>query len=135
MSQYQSKGAMNILQDSQISIFNVFDFLFHYPIITKFLTAASAWGGGWNVMVKLITWVLYMFLLWVPLCLVFRYLTFFGASIVRLVTNKGGKKGLTTNISYVAIYIALIPLVYIPFVFPYFGYFTGKSLLVWLKVI
>ena len=135
MSDYRQKGAMNILQDTQLSIWNAFDFIFHYPIITRFLTAATAWGGKWNIMVKLAVWIFYLIVLWVPLCLGWRYMTFFFASIFRLITNKGGRKGLWTSVGYVGIYLALIPLVYIPFVFPYFGYVTAETILEYLKII
>lgn len=135
MAQHQTKGAMNILQDNQLSIYNVLDFVVHYPIVTRLLTVFTAWGGKWNIMVKMIVWVTYLFLLWVPLCLGWRYATFFSASIVRLLTNKGGRKGLPINLFYVGAYIVIFWLVYIPYVLPYFGYHTGETVLEFLKVI
>lgn len=130
-------GAYNIIQDSQISLANMFDFLYHYKIITQLLTFCAGWGGGGLVSmgIKIITWLIYLGFLWVPLCLIWRFATFFIAAIIRLFSNRGGKKSLVTNITYVAVYSALIPLVYIPFIFPLFGYVTYTTLLESLKII
>jgi hypothetical protein len=135
MSDPKRINEMDILEKEQISAYRVLDFLYHYEWTQRLILAGSQWGGSWNPLVKLIVWCLYMFFLWVPLCLGYRFCVFFGCSIIRLLTNKGGEKGFKVNIFYVTTYVVIIFLVYIPILIPTYWKVSSTTFLEWLKVI
>jgi len=135
MSDPKRINEKELLEKEQISPYGVLDFLFHYEWTHKMMVTFTGWGGNWNPMVKLGMWTFYMFILWVPLCLGWRYLAFFTCSVIRLVTNKGGQRGLPVTLFYIGTYISIFFLVYIPIIIPTYWNISSTTFLEWLKVI
>jgi hypothetical protein len=129
------KGAKNLWEDSQISYLDSWNFIFHYKWMSDLLRSATTWGGKWQPIVKVGIYIFYYVMLWVPVCLFWRYSTFLSAIIGRIVLSKGGKAGMKVNFMIFFSYIFILWVIYIPFVFPYFGYFNATTLLEMLKII
>lgn len=135
MSQ-QYKTARRLIEDSQLSIFSIFDWMVPYQKIWQATLACAALSPRFSFFLKIIFVFIFIAFIWPLTNGLWRFGTFYIASWFRLLLGKGGSKGFPINLTYVLFYSAWIWGIIVPFVLPYFGgYVTYETVLEWLKVI
>ncbi|MCW5156351.1 hypothetical protein [Burkholderia cenocepacia] len=142
----ESPGAKNIIEDSAISWLAPFYFITPYRWLWTFVSRVGAWSGSIcghsaggkfaGFILQIIMILIVMAFIMIPVCLYWRFATFWVASIIRLVRGVGGKQGLTQNLSFVGFYFFVFAFVYVPWVIPWtFGYISWDSILQRLNII
>lgn len=147
------KGATEIMNDEALSFVSILNFLWPYDwvfstgraIIVNMGQICGKHGSNFiGVMVKLITFLMFMYFLWVPLNVFLRFGMFWFASGYRIWNSKGshasrkinGKQRQNlTNWGFFSTYTFLFIFVYIPIIIPtYFNYLDYSTVLRWLKI-
>jgi len=142
----ESPGAKNILEDSAISWLAPFYFVTPYRWLWSFVSKVGAFSGSLchhkdggklvGFVIQIFMILLVMAFIMIPVCLYWRFATFWGASIIRLFRGVGGKQGLTQNIYFVSFFAFVFAFVYVPWVIPWtFGYVSWDSILQWLNIV
>lgn len=142
MAQNNTIGARDIMESEALSGTAVLDFLWPYQTIKSLSNSIiTAMGGifksGWaNVMVKFILWLMFMFLLWVPLNVYFRFVSFWIASGYRIIMGVGGRDGRNVSFWYFGCYTFIFAFFYVPYVIPWtFRYISWEEIFQWLKIL
>jgi hypothetical protein len=100
------------------------------------LCGSQPMGQLGNAIIKIMIWIFFFGTFWIITNVFVRFIVFWIASLVRLITGVGGKEGLLTSAWYFTFYTAIFCLVYVPWILPYFTYYSGwDEILHWLKVI
>ncbi|MGX9691382.1 hypothetical protein ACTJNK_13655 [Achromobacter anxifer] len=78
-------------------------------------------GGGFmaksgGALINIIISILLFFIVYIPVYPGFFFVSFFIASVIRLVRGTGGKSGMRMSLAYIISYILIFRFIYVPFV-------------------
>lgn len=139
-------GALGIMDNESMSWASGFTFFMPYPIVGGFMKAfimGSSHVCGSSPMGKLAGWLLMaivaivvFILAYVPICLFFRFGTFWIASFVRIIKGIGGKDSVLFNVAIFLSLSAFFFLFHIKFIFPvFFPYIGWDSILIYVGIV
>lgn len=141
-----SPGAKSLMEDEAISWLTPLYFVTPYKWLWSFVSGVGKFSGAiWGThshgsrfagfIMQIIMILIVMAFIMIPVCLYWRFATFWIASIIRLLRGKGGREGLVQNISFVAFFCFIFAFVYVPWVIPYtFHYVSWDDILQYLNI-
>lgn len=140
-----SPGAKAIMEDVAVSWLTPLYFVTPYKWLWTFVSRVGAWSGAIcghsaggkfaGFILQIIMILIVMAFIMVPVCLYWRFGTFWVASIIRCLKGVGGRQGLVQNISFVAFFCFIFAFVYVPWIIPYtFHYVSWDSILQYLNI-
>lgn len=140
MSQHNRLTMKDMLENNNnLSPYSLIDWIWPYQWVFNSTMFFSGLSGRYGAVMKMVMWLIFLTVIWPFTNLFYKFFTFYFASIVRLLTSKGGREGLKMNIFYVVSYTVWILFFLVPHGFQLVWfipeYFTYTEFFEWLKLI